>query len=100
MTTQFNTPKITPLYSPRTNTPVKNQYRITMESPRGEKIEIFQSYKTIIARYDSGKLTLDTNAMNYSKTTSKYLYQFTNSSKAQLEERIKEGLVKVRNLNS
>ena len=51
---------------------VPNQLIITDDDGR----EIFQSYETIIAIKDKGKITLDNNALEYSRTTSKYLYLF------------------------
>ena len=51
---------------------VPNQFIITDDKGR----EIFQSYGTIIAVVDDGEIILDNNALDYSKTTSKYLYMF------------------------
>ena len=51
---------------------VPNQFIITDDKGR----EFFQSYETIIAIKDKGKITLDNNALEYSRTTSKYLYMF------------------------
>lgn len=52
---------------------VKNQFVITDE----DKI-VFQSYETLIAVYyrKSKTVILDTDAENYSRTTSKYLKRF------------------------
>ena len=50
---------------------VPNQFIITDDGR-----EIFQSYETIIAIKDKGKIILDNDALDYSKTTSKYLYMF------------------------
>ena len=52
---------------------VKNQFVIMDE----DKI-VFQSYETLIAVYyrKSGTVILDTDAENYSRTTSKYLKRF------------------------
>lgn len=49
---------------------VKNQFII-----KGENRVIFQSYDSIIASLENGKLTLGYN-WDYSTTTSKYLYMF------------------------
>lgn len=87
--------KVKNLRSPRSNSPVANQFTIT--TPTGR---IFQSYDTIIAKYEGNQLILDTNALNYSRTTSKYLYQFTNSNRSALLFDIKNGLVLVRDLNN
>lgn len=64
--------KVRNLTSPRTGTPVANQFVITMNG-----VETFQSYETTIAiRQANGVIVLDDNAWNYSRTTSKYLKQF------------------------
>ena len=44
---------------------IPNQFIITDDDGR----EIFQSYETIIAIVDKGKITLDNNALDYSRTT-------------------------------
>ena len=68
-------PKITPLVSPRTGKPVTNQYAIDSKTQ-----VVFQSYNSIIARYDKQTkiLTLDPYYYDYSVTTKKYLNQFVN----------------------
>ena len=43
---------------------------------------VFQSYSTIIAVKEKGKVTLDSNALEYSNTTLKYLKQFLNTSES------------------
>jgi len=73
---------------------VPNQFIIS--SPNSTT---FQSYKTTIAIMGTDGLTLDTNAMNYSRTTSKYLYQFTHMTRKELEQDIADGTIKVANLN-
>lgn len=52
---------------------VPNQFIITTKDSI-----YFQSYKTLIARINkkTNKVYLDTNYWDYSRTTSKYLYQF------------------------
>lgn len=51
---------------------IANQFLIFIN-----RVVYFQSYNTIVAKADfDGKLTLDNNAENYSRTTSKYLFQF------------------------
>lgn len=74
----------------------------------------FQSYETIIAQLSIKKcgnyeLILDNNALNYSRTTSKYLYKFLLDyiydwtkeplNKKVIEKKIKEGKIKLKNLN-
>ena len=91
--------KVENLSSPRTGNPVANQFEITTN-----KYYIFQSYKTIIAKTQrgfQGKTTLDKNALDYSKTTLKYLKQFlgTDKTKRELEKDITSGVYKTANLN-
>lgn len=91
--------KVNNLESPRTGNPVANQYEIETD-----KYHIFQSYQTIIAKKERGflgKVILDAHYWNYSRTTLKYLKQFlgANISSKEIEERIKNGTYKTRNLN-
>ena len=58
----------------------------------------FQSYQTIIAKKEQGIITLD-NQWDYSRTTSKYLYQFLDSNRKGIENHIKAGIYKLDNLN-
>jgi hypothetical protein len=53
---------------------VPNQFIITDD----DGCRYFQSYSTIIAKVCDGVVTLDTRALDYSRTTSKYLYTFLN----------------------
>lgn len=62
--------------------------------------EYFQSYDTIIAKYKDGKITLDNNALNYSRTTSKHLFIYLGMNRKEIEAEIKTGLIKLENLNS
>ena len=63
---------------------------------------LFQSYKTIVAVKENGKVTLDSNALEYSNTTLKYLKQFLNTSdsKKQLQAKIENGFYQVEDLNN
>lgn len=62
---------------------------------------VFQSYNTIIAIKENGKVILDSNALEYSNTTLKYLKQFlnTNESKKSLYEKIESGFYTTSDLN-
>lgn len=91
--------KVYNLESPRSGNPVANQYEIETD-----KYYIFQSYNTIIAKKERGflgKVILDPYYWNYSRTTLKYLKQFLgiNISSKEIEQRIKNGTYKTRNLN-
>jgi hypothetical protein len=83
----------------RTGREVANQFVID----DGDN-EWFQSYRTIVARKDydnGGQVTLDTYALDYSNTTSRYLYQFLGygADRASVKARIKSGKYLVADLN-
>lgn len=67
-----------------------------------ENVTIFQSYNTVIAQNRNGTIILDSNALEYSATTTKYLKQFLNTSdsKKQLQDKIKNGFYQVEDLNN
>ncbi len=87
--------KVSNMYSHKGNQ-VPNQFIIY----NGNKT-IFQSYKTIVAVKENGKVTLDSNALEYSNTTLKYLKQFlnTNESKKSLYAKIESGFYNTSDLN-
>lgn len=60
---------------------IPNQFIITDDDGR----EIFQSYETIIAIKDKGEIILDSDALAYSKTTSKYLYLFLGMNRKEIK---------------
>ena len=75
--------------------PVANQFVITNN---GETF--FQSYRSIIAKYGKdGKLVLDSYYWDYSRTTAKYRNQFTGLTTDETKKRIKDGTIKLANLN-
>ena len=80
----------------RTGRPVANQFII--DTPEAQ---FFQSYRTVIAKRcnDTGAVTLDAMAWDYSTTTGKYRNQFLNMNKAETEKLIKSGAIKLANLN-
>ena len=90
--------KVKNLTSPRSGRAICNQFVITDD---GRKVEIFQSYGTTIARRGRmvPSVVLDTNALDYSRTTSKYLYEFLGMGRKEIEARIKSGSIGVENLN-
>lgn len=84
----------------------------SMKSPSGNDVpnqfEIytddgayFQSYRSVIAfKPCGGKIQLDKNYWDYSRTTSKYLNQFLRvSGKKEIEQKIKAGEYELANLN-
>ena len=87
--------KVYNMTSERTGREIPNQFIISHEG----KI-YFQSYQTIIAMKEAGKITIDTNAENYSRTTSKYLYQFLNTDRKSLLQDVKAGRIVRADLNA
>lgn len=77
---------------------VANQFIVTFSG----NVTIFQSYKTVIAQNRNGKIVLDSRALDYSATTTKYLRQFLNTSdsKKQIQDKIKSGFYQVADLNT
>lgn len=89
--------KVSNMYSNNGNQ-VPNQFIIELP----ENVTIFQSYKTVIAQDRNGEIVLDSKALEYSATTTKYLKQFLNTSdsKKQLQDKIKSGFYQVEDLNN
>ena len=87
--------KVSNMYSHNGNK-IANQFIID----NGNKT-VFQSYKTIVAIKENGKVILDSNALEYSNTTLKYLKQFlnTNESKKSLYAKIESGFYTTSDLN-
>lgn len=77
---------------------VPNQFVIKLP----ENVTIFQSYNTVIAQNRNGEIVLDSKALDYSVTTTKYLKHFlgTTESKKQLQNKIKNGFYQVEDLNN
>ena len=82
----------------RNGNKVANQFIVTLP----ENVTAFQSYNTVIAQNRNGKIVLDSKALDYSATTTKYLKHFlgTNESKKQLQDKIKNGFYQVEDLNN
>ena len=71
---------------------IANQFEI-----QADGVKCFKSYNTIIAKIEKGhKITLDTNALDYSRTTSKYLYLFLNMNRKEI---LADKDIKYENLN-
>lgn len=87
--------KVRNMISNSTGREVANQFIIVHEG----KV-YFQSYQTIIAVKEAGKITVDNNAENYSRTTSKYLYQFLNTDRKNLLQDVKAGRIVRADLNA
>jgi len=73
---------------------VANQFIIT----DGNK-EIFQSYRTVIAINEGGKITLDENKWDISVTTGKYRNQFLGEGIAETRKKIQSGEYVLAELN-
>ena len=90
-------PKVQQMTSKRSGNPVANQFLIATD-----KGVYFQSYETIIGFREYGighKITLDDNALHYSRTTSKYLYEWLGYNRKEIEGFIKDGVISTKNLN-
>lgn len=87
--------KVYNMTSNNTGREIANQFIIEHEGAI-----YFQSYQTIIAKKEAGKITIDTNAENYSRTTSKYLYQFLGTNRKNLLQDVKAGRIIRANLNA
>ena len=86
--------KVKQMTSPRSGGPVANQFIIyTIEG------EYFQSYDSIIAFNNNGKITLDNNTWDYSRTTSKYRNEFLGEGTAETRAKIKSGEYILADLN-
>tara|TARA_R110000751_G_scaffold25451_1_gene69044 strand:- start:322 stop:681 length:360 start_codon:yes stop_codon:yes gene_type:complete len=75
--------------------PVANQFVI-----RTKDFRIFQSYSTTIAKIlNSGKVFLDVDYWDYSRTTGKYRNQFLNENIAETRKKINNGEYILKDLN-
>jgi hypothetical protein len=73
---------------------IPNQFILTDDNGN----EIFQSYKTIIAK--KGKpVLLDRDSWDYSRTTSKYRNQFLGETTKETKRKIADGTYKLVDLN-
>jgi len=67
---------------------------------RDSSVTYFQSYGTIIAKRDNfGRVYLDQNFWDYSRTTGKYRNIFLHETKRETEKKIKSGQYILTNLN-
>lgn len=94
-----NIPKVSNMTSPRTGSPVANQFEI-----RTDGAVFFQSYDTIIAviKHDDvgdTEIVLDKDSWDYSTTTGKYRNQFLNEGIAETRKKIANGTYKLEDLN-
>ena len=97
--------KVSQLINAKGN-PANNQFVIEGQTKEGNKTTTFQSYETTIAmeindnsNFGVVETVIDTDALNYSKTTSKHLFIFLGLDRREIETRVKKGLILVRDLN-
>ena len=90
----MNFPKVTNMNSPRSGAPVANQFVIRIGITRW-----FQSYDSLIAKYEDGVLTVDPAYYNCSVTTSRYMRQFCGKNTSDIKEGIKNGTILTENFN-
>lgn len=83
------------MFNPDNGRDIPNQFRIYTGSG-----VLFQSYKTIIAKKQNGKVYLDSNAWDYSKTTSKWRNIFLNTDTKTTKQKIASGEYILTDLNS
>ena len=95
------------LTSQRSGREVSNQFEIRLET-RTKLVYQFQSYSTTIAKivYRRGegytsdrRIYLDNNALDYSRTTSKYLYYWLGFGRKEIQDRIKNKMIILTDLN-
>ena len=87
--------RVTNMLSPRTGSPVANQFIIQADDG-----VYFQSYKSIIAKKDiDGKVFLDSTYWDYSRTTSKYRNEFLGETSKQTQAKIDSGVYNLTDLN-
>lgn len=88
-------PKVKSMNSPRTGSPVANQFLIEMGD-----MEVFQSYSSVIGTKDAqGNVTLDQDTWDHSVTTSKYRNQWLGLTTKETKERIADGRIQLAPLN-
>ena len=63
-------------------------------------VKYFQSYETIICMVRGGKVYLDRDKWNYSKTTAKYRNMFLNQTSEEVKAKIKSGEYILTDLNT
>ena len=86
--------KVKQMTSLRSYRPVANQFIIYTN-----KGKYFQSYDSIIVAIEDGKITLDENTWNYSRTTSKYRNEFLGERIAETRAKIESGEYELEDLN-
>ena len=86
--------KVRNMESPKSFREVANQFIIETDDAI-----IFQSYSTVIAKKQNGRIYLDENSWNYSKTTGKYRNEFLGENTAETRRKIESGTYILTDLN-
>lgn len=87
--------KVENMTSPRSGREVANQFVITGDNGA----QVFQSYGSIIAKIEGGRVTLDEFYWDYSRTTSKYRNEFLGEDTETTRKKIASGEYTLTNLN-
>jgi len=87
--------KVQNMISDRTGREAPNQFII-----RGDHETTFQSYNSVIAKKRDGRIYLDINMWDCSKTTGKYRNQFLGETKKETEAKIRNGTYILVDLNN
>ena len=87
--------KVENMFNPNNGRDIPNQFRIYTDNG-----VLFQSYKTIIAKKQNVKVYLDSNAWDYSRTTSKWRNIFLNTDTKTTKQKIASGEYILTDLNS
>jgi hypothetical protein len=88
------TMKVSNFISPKTGREVPNQFVI-----RDNGTEWFQSYQSIIGKWEDGTIYLDEYYWDYSKTTIKYRNLWLGLTSQEVKIAINKGEIKLANLN-
>ena len=86
--------KVKQMTSPRSGGSVANQFIIYTSEGR-----YFQSYDSIIVAIENGKITLDENTWDYSRTTGKYRNEFLGEYIEETRAKIESGEYELEDLN-
>lgn len=91
----MKTLKVKNFISPRSGREIANKFLI--ETNDGT---FFQSYNVIVAQEVWNRdVVIDPEYLDYSKTTNKYLYEFLNMGRKEINEGIKSGTIQLIKLN-
>lgn len=84
----------------RNGNDVPNQFIITIRGEDGKTAVYFQSYNSVIAKKEGGKVYLDSNYWDYSRTTGKYRNEFLGEDTKTTRKKIESGEYELVDLNN